>query len=300
MFVPKNKIRTQDDEDYIIKEYLNGKSQGQIFRDFNGKFKTRKTISDVLKKYNIKMRKSNDLCYSKTKNHTYFQNINTPNKAYLLGFLSADGWISNTKSENSFQIGLSSIDKDIIELLKQELNSDNKIVVRKGGNKFTAPNNKECTRQDSYQLIVDSPLLYESLKNLGFDTKSIDQHLPVFTETKLYRHWLRGLLDGDGFITTTNINCHIGFMGSIICLSQISMLLFLELGINIKLPKYAKYRNNKTKKYEYSSNKIALLRYADYNDVKLLYKYLYPDNEEFFFLKRKKDKIDEWFKNKNN
>ena len=52
----------------------------------------------------------------KTKHHTvnknYFSNIDTRNKAYWLGFISADGYVVSNKSGGNFELGIELSYKD--------------------------------------------------------------------------------------------------------------------------------------------------------------------------------------------
>lgn len=291
------KIRTAEDERFIIDEYLNGKTITQIFKSFNGKFKTHKTISDVLKKFNILMKKQNDLIYSNTKNHSYFVNIDTPSKAYLLGILSCDGWLSNTKSDNTYEIGLRSTDKYLIELFKTEIESNNKIVeIAEGEHKFY---DTIIHKQKSYQLIINSGALYKSLFDLGFAAKSYDQRIPEALSNYLYPDFIRGLLDGDGCVSATDINLHFQLNGSIICLSQIGMIFHIILGIPIKVPKIRLYTDRKTGKKRATNNVLCNIEYTEVIEIEKIYNYLYPKTEYTYpFLERKKAKFDEWFKSK--
>lgn len=54
----------------------------------------------------------------KSVNDNYFDNIGV-NQAWLMGFIAADGTIR--RERNSIKIGLSSVDKEILEKIKKEL-----------------------------------------------------------------------------------------------------------------------------------------------------------------------------------
>ena len=55
---------------------------------------------------------------------TYFDNIDTMDKAYLLGFIAADGFVTN---KNEVGIGVAQKDKKVIDFFKKELKSDKPI-----------------------------------------------------------------------------------------------------------------------------------------------------------------------------
>ena len=57
-------------------------------------------------------------------NDNYFD-VESPNMAYILGFLAADGSVS--KSCNEIKIGLSAVDKDFLQMIANELGSNRPI-----------------------------------------------------------------------------------------------------------------------------------------------------------------------------
>jgi hypothetical protein len=124
----------------------------------------------------------------------YFHNIDSEKKAYWLGFIVADGNIS--KTTNRISITLNSDDDYILEDLKNELKCENKIrrylVFDKRTNKY----NKSSVFQFS------SKQLKEDLKLNGIDeNKSSNFDFDLISKTKYFQHFLRGLFDGDGFIS---------------------------------------------------------------------------------------------------
>ncbi len=85
---------TQDNVDNIIELYINNASSYEIARKFDV---DHAAILYHLKKHNIPRRR----CGAPQKykiNESIFEEINTPEKAYWLGFLYADGWISKNGS----------------------------------------------------------------------------------------------------------------------------------------------------------------------------------------------------------
>lgn len=90
--------------------------------------KNKSSVSSVVKRFNLTPKKA----YTNTANSEFFDTINTPEKAYLLGFFIADGCINKTtnRSNGRFSINQSEDDKEIVEAFKQYLNipSDIQIV----------------------------------------------------------------------------------------------------------------------------------------------------------------------------
>ena len=277
---PHNKILTSEDLDIIIKSYQDGLSPHQIRIDIlKGKVKTDKSIVDALKKSGFYTHRER-IFYSNTKNHNYFSNINNEYKAYFLGLLQSDGWLHH-KSENSKQIGLSLFedDKYMVEFFKKELDTTNKIVKRTYG---------DGNIKDTYQLIVDSPILYNDLEKYYISDKFDKQFMPASLGDNLLNHYIRGLFDGDGTvcITPKTKNIHIGFLGSRQSMSQLSFYLSYKLGI---------YQTQPRKSDSQSNIELYTLRYAEKQDTEKIYKFLYQNAN--LYLTRKKVIFDEWFNN---
>lgn len=277
---PPNKILTSQDADIIIRAYNDGLSPHRIRTELlNGKVKTDKSIVDLLKKMGVYEHRDY-IFYSNTKNHNYFSNINTEYKAYFLGLLQADGWLT-VKQGNSKQVGLSlfKTDKYIIEIFKNELQTENKIVQRT----YNDPN-----RQDTYQLIVNSPILYDDLEHYYISDKYNGQFMPANLGDELLRHYIRGLFDGDGtvHIAHKTKNIHIVFLGSKQSMAQLAFYLSYKLGI---------YQTQPKKCREETNVELYYIRYSEKEDTEKIYNYLYKDAD--IYLKRKREVFDEWFNN---
>ena len=54
---------------------------------------------------------------TKSVNNDYFNDIDTVNKAWILGFLAADGNVASNR--NRIKIGLSTVDKEILEKIRK-------------------------------------------------------------------------------------------------------------------------------------------------------------------------------------
>ena len=118
-------------------------------------------------------------------NKDYFNNIDTETKAYLLGFILADGWVTS----NGRVLGLSVLtsDIDILLLLKNELNSKHKIQTRTKGR-----------ANPLSRIEISCSAIVTSLNKLGITSdKSLHATLPKI-DNDLVPHMLRGLFDGDG------------------------------------------------------------------------------------------------------
>lgn len=128
-------------------------------------------------------------------NHDYFEFIDTEDKAYWLGFIVADGNISEDGKSKRLTIRLSV--KDIEHLKKFSLVLSGKDIVKI----------KQTTHRDNRKQILElaslrvySTPLCNHLANLGvFPAKSGNELLPEIPR-ELYRHFIRGFVDGDGSV----------------------------------------------------------------------------------------------------
>lgn len=78
------------------------------------------SVSSVVKRFNLSPKKK----YVNTVDHTFFDTIDTPEKAYLLGFFIADGNIckDSEHSKGRFAINQSKDDLEVVEAFKKYLN----------------------------------------------------------------------------------------------------------------------------------------------------------------------------------
>lgn len=267
-FSPPNKRMTVDDEKFIVERYQFGLSAKQILSLFSGKFKTAKSIYDVLKKYDVSSR---DLSFYNSVDHFYFSKIDTPGKAYLLGLLIADGWVGTDSNEIGIQ--LQEKDKWLIEWIKKEWKTENNLVHCKA-KEIKGKGDKVYLSQDLYRICVHSPQIKKDLSNFGVvPQKSFKTILPILDE---YESFLfRGMLDGDGSIYLHSGKKHIGirFVGSHYLMAQATLYLHTTLGLS----------------YQHPMNKgnISLVEWTVPRDVEILGSYLYDDLSLSPFLLRK-------------
>jgi transposase len=129
---------------------------------------------------------------------TYFDIIDTEEKAYWLGFIFADGNIFN----NQLTIEIHERDRELLERFKIALNLNGKISHR------VRKNTSVCSVRVVSKHLCETLSKYGIVPNKTYVTK----HLPQVPETML-PHFLRGLIDGDGWISTDKSgHYHIGFV----------------------------------------------------------------------------------------
>lgn len=207
-------------------------------------------------------------------NDTYFDKIDTEDKAYWLGFLYADGYIRERKSGKSLEMKLSIKDKQHLELFKNTIESDHKIV--DGFNQVKYKGGISSSHIST--LAIYSSKLVDSIKSQGFHSrKTFTIEKPNITED-LIHHFIRGYFDGDGSFSFSPAKHKVHT--NIVCASEIfrDFLLKILNENNIDM----KYHSRITIEVQ---NKIGNLNF---------YNYIYKNANTF--LKRKKEKYEEFRK----
>ena len=120
----------------------------------------------------------------------FFNKIDTEEKAYWLGFLTADGYVK----DNSIELALAEKDKKHVENFKIAIKSQHTI-----SKKTSKMNNKTFY---AYRINIKDKQMANDLRSYGLtNNKSYDAHIPSEKiPSNLFRHYIRGLFDGDGSI----------------------------------------------------------------------------------------------------
>lgn len=180
--------------------------------------------------YNEKRR-----CKKYPLNDNYFSNIDTPEKAYWLGFIAADGCILERENSGSvLSFNLNYKDKAHLEKFLQSINSSAIIKEQKGsgfGENSTIAH-----------LEINSTLMINDLKKYGIiSKKSLILEPPIGKiNEKYYYAYIKGYFDGDGTIYKSSSNFIIGFCGTYEMLNWIKE----QLNINNKLEKRCENEKN--------------------------------------------------------
>lgn len=183
-------IFTEEQEQQIIDMYLNQEvSSVKIGKHFGC---SHKPILKVLERHNIPRTGVGNRKYKL--NEEYFDNIDTPNKAYILGFLFADG--CNCIQKQTIHISLQEEDKQILEDMRKEIGSEKELEFIDNSNKHTFG----YTYKNMWRLNMFSKHMCQSLEKIGMiPNKSLKVKFPNI-DINLYSHFIRGLFDGDGCI----------------------------------------------------------------------------------------------------
>lgn len=132
-------------------------------------------------------------------NINYFNKIDTYSKAYLLGFIAADGCINKRKGLYTLTIAISQKDLSILNFLKSEIGFETKILLSDSYDKRT---NKTYKRAS---ISLGNQTLCKDLLSLGiYERKTFS--LPNFLLSipkKFRKSAILGYFDGDGCISSS-------------------------------------------------------------------------------------------------
>jgi intein-encoded DNA endonuclease-like protein len=221
--IKENKLK--DKKEQVIQLYREGKSCNEIAEIINH---SQPEIAKLLKNNNIKLRPKNIY----TVDETFFQNINSEEKAYILGLWYSDGNVKN----NLIRISLQEDDIEILEKVKNIL-------------KYTGPLKlkiKKGNRKKQVELAITRKCLADQLINLGcVPNKSLILTFPDFLSEELIQHFIRGYFDGDGSINIKKEkNCSISITSTDMFNNVLEKLLLTQF--QIKSKQYYRYKNTCT------------------------------------------------------
>lgn len=262
----------------IVNLYEEGKSLSFIANKYNtygAKIKT------LLKEKGIKIRtrtEQNRIMSQEGSckvNHQYFDDINSNQKAWLLGFLAADGNVASNR--NKIKIGVSSIDKQQLEKIKLEIESEREILDYETNQGFKISELSWSSENHKKQLAK-----YGIVPNKTYK----EMHLPAFDLDKQLS-FILGYFDGDGSFKDDGTTCRFE-----ICSYRPELLEDFAKVLNDFCSSNKKVYKNKSRSNYYT------LTYSTKDVVKILNK-LYSLELNDIFLLRKYKKYVHWLeKNK--
>lgn len=137
----------------------------------------------------------------------FFKIIDTEEKAYWLGFIYADGYVISNYENGNFELGieLSSIDVQHLHKFNRNFNDYYKITTRKRSmDSLTKLNDnvKLGRMNEMCNIRIYSKSIVEDLISNGLvQNKTKSDIFPKIVDEKLFFHFLRGYIDGDGSYT---------------------------------------------------------------------------------------------------
>lgn len=180
------------DKKLAVEMMQHGKSQAEIGKQFGI---SAQRVSDCFKALKIPYIRRTFYV-----NDTYFDKINSEEKAYILGFLVADGCVKEEirKNKSSWRIAFcnSIDDAEIINLIHDRICPEANIVIPKI--KHNRRKKKQYILQWTSEHMCKTLSKYNIIPRKTYD-KSFKLPENLLTD-ELWRHFIRGFFDGDGHV----------------------------------------------------------------------------------------------------
>lgn len=186
---------TQEQKEKIINLYNEGLNCNQIKEELNLKY--HQPILNVLKKLSnyIPYKNGRNINRKYTLNENYFKDIDSQNKAYIFGFICADGYLDIKNNRLKFLVQTE--DEDILLKIKNELKSDTLI------KRIIRNSNFNYGKREFFHSTIEfcSKTLIKDLLNLGIPenkTYNLSGEIIKFIPKEYIFDFMRGYFDGDG------------------------------------------------------------------------------------------------------
>jgi len=230
-------------------------------------------------------------------NFDYFEKIDNGKKAYLLGFLIADGSIISQKVNkqlNHIVISLKDSDIEILEFFKNEVCPEANIQIITNADGY-----KTCKIQwTSEKMVKDLEKYMSSLHRKSFDINFLVNLDNIPNE--YFRDFFRGFMDGDGCIKNKFPKIELLFNNNLFAELFKNKLNELVSGINCYIKEDLQYSPSQLRKISLfrlhinSQEKKKGVTFIErdkniYNYVTNFYDFLYKDAD--FYMSRKKERF---------
>lgn len=234
-------------------------SKQRILKELSGIIRNKEEVDKLRRKYSY--------------NENIFEKIDSHETAYWIGMLAADG--CNIKG--TVKIHLHKKDILTIEKFKKFLSYSGEIKCVKSKSKNT----------EAHGFAIYSKKMSNDLKKYNvFGNKTFN--FKINNIPYLYLNsFILGMIDGDGsfYLGRNNKAIRFGFIGTDKCVSQIKNI-------------FMKIAKTSDVKIEKRLNGVSVLQYGGYKNIFKIYNYIYA-NDSGFSMRRKKDLVYTFFKNKN-
>lgn len=197
-------------------------------------------IYDALKRWGINTRNLSQSHRVYNIDERYFEEIDTEEKAYWLGFIYADGFIT---APHTFGVALALKDKDHLDKLKKALKSEHPL--------HEYETNSSYGQNPYARLLVQSEVIYHQFMEKGIVlNKSLILEFPSDKTLKknLYNHFIRGYFDGDGSLVLSKNSINFKICGTKEFLSR---LIDIFNSVSVYDFKYHLYKRKKDDKNNY-------------------------------------------------
>jgi Mor family transcriptional regulator len=214
-----------DEHDVVCARYLAGESSEDIAKTYQT---AGCVIRNVLEKNGIARRGMSEARQIYSINQDYFDVIDSVEKAYIIGYFYADA--CNKTYDRTVSMGLSIVDEEILHKIKKWMGTEDRPL------RYFQHETKSGEIKDYVELNIYNKKISEKLEEIGIvRAKSYVEilDLPKGIPYSLIRHFLRGLIDGDGCIFTANtaeFNLDCSVMGNPVLLGKLADHIHKEIG----------------------------------------------------------------------
>ena len=209
-------------------------------------------------------------------NHSFLEKIDTEEKAYWLGFIYADGYVSLRKSDKQKKVGiaLSVKDKEHIDRFSKDINSTYPIkTYQTSGYGSSTYSRINIVSDKMFDDLVSKGAVEHKTLKLKFPNKNI-------VPKRLVDHFVRGYFDGDGSFAKAAKNFKLGYTIKICGTRE-----FLE-----EIKSIYQLNGHFSKRHKDSKNNWTL-EVGSQKDVLNISNHMYK--EANVFLQRKRDRYNE-------
>ena len=234
----------------IYEKVIQDFNNGLYCRDIASKYQVDEhSIYKILDKAGIKRQTG----YHSNCQEDYFEKIDNPNKAYLLGFITADGAIVN----DILSIEVHKDDKDVLDFAKSQIN----------------PQATLTPTRDCYKVTFGAKKLGKDLAKYGIvqNKSKILKTVPEdLIPSEFLPYYFRGLIDGDGCVHKDG-RLSI-YSGSKDFIENVQHILIRDVGVTpLKIYQGTTY----------------FISWSSKKDKQLLFDYLYKNLDATFYYQRK-------------
>lgn len=218
---------TEEDAENMYRIYKNGARLPEIARIYGS---NEHTIGRVLQRNGFATDRKTYHC-----NENYFDEIDTVDKAYILGLLWADG--HNDVKRSKITLQLQEEDKALLCDINKAISSDSPLW-------FYNLHDKNENWSNSYLLTLQSKHMSSVLESYGMvQQKSLVLRFPDIIDKSLYGPFIRGYLDGDGSIcfNKDTRKTEVSMVGTVMFLERVQQICS---NFSIKASIYKKNRGN--------------------------------------------------------
>jgi len=206
-----------------------------------------------------------------------FYPVTLPGVSYVLGFAATDGCVhdrKDVKKGSCLKFGIQERDVELLESIKHVLGIDNNIRYY---------HKTKCAMLEIYH-----PEIVTFLKKYNITSKkSLTLEFPTKLDKKLYSHFMRGVWDGDGSVSTSDDKGYLHQDVELVSASSMFLMRCANVLMDNNIGYSFSYDNKRSQNILYRMR----IRRGSFQSF---YDYLYKDAN--IYLPRKKEKFEEILK----